>query len=137
MTITSPALAVDAILFDSVGRLLLIKRRFPPFIDQFALPGGFVDYGETVESAVRRELKEETGIDATVERLVGVFSDPARDPRRHIVSIAFLMRAEKQKPAGGDDAASAEFRDDWKTVELAFDHRQIVNAAIANLKSKA
>lgn len=133
MTVNSPALSVDAILFDASGRLLLIRRKFPPYVGQFALPGGFVDYGETVEDAVRRELKEETGIDADIDKLVGVFSDPGRDPRRHNVSVAFLMQAEAQQPEGGDDAESAEFRADWKSVELAFDHRQIVNAALAIL----
>ena len=135
MTTNSPVLSVDAIVFDPEGRLLLIRRKYPPFVGEFALPGGFVDYGETVEHAVRRELKEETGIDAHIEKLVGIFSNPERDPRRHNVSVAFLMKAKSQNPIGGDDAESAEFRDDWKTVKLAFDHREIVNAALAILNT--
>lgn len=125
----TPLLSVDAVLFDSAGRLLLVRRRYPPFVGQHALPGGFVDVGERVEDAVRRELLEETGVTATVARLVGVYSDPARDPRRHNVSIAFLMTAADQIPVGGDDAASASFIDDWRRVPLAFDHRQIVDDA--------
>lgn len=130
MDIKSPALSVDAILFDEHGRLLLIKRKFPPFQGQYALPGGFVEYGETVESAVVRELKEETGITAAIRILVGVYSAPDRDPRRHNVSVAFLMSADPQKPVGGDDAASAEFATDWTKLSLAFDHAQMVADAI-------
>lgn len=125
----SPALSVDAILFDQQGRLLLIRRKYPPFQGQYALPGGFVDYGETVEAAVQRELEEETGIRTGIARLIGVYSAPDRDPRRHNVSVAFLMQASSQLPVGGDDAASAAYVDDWKDVELAFDHRRIVDDA--------
>lgn len=130
MEIKSPALSVDAILFDAQGRLLLIKRKFPPFQGQYALPGGFVDYGETVEHAVARELLEETGVTASVGRLVGVYSAPDRDPRRHNVSVAFLMSAPPQVPQGGDDAASAEFVANWREVTLAFDHSRMVQDAI-------
>ena len=125
----SPALSVDAVVFDDQGRLLLIQRKYPPFQGQYALPGGFVDYGETVEDAVQRELLEETGIRTGIERLVGVYSAPQRDPRRHNVSVAFLMQPSPQLPVGGDDAASAAYVDNWREVELAFDHRQIADDA--------
>lgn len=85
----SPALAVDAIIVDR-GALILIKRRFPPFQGQWAFPGGYVDDGETVEEALKREVKEETGLDVVPHRLVGVYSDPHRDPRHHVVSTCFL-----------------------------------------------
>lgn len=130
----SPALSVDAVLFDQQGRLLLIRRKYPPYQGQYALPGGFVDYGETVEAAVQRELEEETGIRTGITRLVGVYSAPDRDPRRHNVSVAFLMQPSPQQPVGGDDAASAAYVDDWKDVELAFDHRRIVDDACRILK---
>ena len=132
----SPALSVDAVLFDQQGRLLLIRRKYPPFQGQYALPGGFVDCGETVEAAVQRELEEETGIRTDINRLVGVYSAPDRDPRRHNVSVAFLMKPSPQQPVGGDDAASAAYIDDWKVVELAFDHRRIVDDACKALKGQ-
>ncbi len=130
----SPALSVDAILFDQQGRLLLIRREYPPFQGQYALPGGFVEYGETVEAAVQRELEEETGVRTGITRLVGVYSAPDRDPRRHNVSVAFLMQPSAQQPVSGDDAASAAYIDNWKDVELAFDHRRIVDDACRILK---
>ena len=132
----SPALSVDAVLFDQQGRLLLIRRKYPPYQGQYALPGGFVDYGETVEAAVQRELEEETGIRTGTGRLVGVYSAPDRDPRRHNVSVAFLMQPSPQQPVGGDDAASAAYVDDWRDVELAFDHRRIVDDACRILKGQ-
>jgi 8-oxo-dGTP diphosphatase len=132
----SPALSVDAVLFDQQGRLLLIRRKYPPYQGQYALPGGFVDYGETVEAAVQRELEEETGIRTGTGRLVGVYSAPDRDPRRHNVSVAFLMQPSPQQPVGGDDAASAAYVDDWRDVELAFDHRRIVDDACRILQGQ-
>lgn len=89
-----------------------------------------MDYGETVESAVTRELLEETGISAVIRKLVGVYSAPDRDPRRHNVSVAFLMSAAPQTPVGGDDAATAEFVSDWTKLSLAFDHSQMVADAV-------
>lgn len=126
-----PLLAADCVVFDERG-LLLIRRRNPPFRRQFALPGGFVEIGETVEAAALRELKEETGLDGRILRLVGVYSDPKRDPRGHTVSIVFRVSVDgTAQPIGGDDAEHAEFVDDWRTVALAFDHRRIVDEAIS------
>lgn len=103
-----------------------MKRAQAPFKGRWALPGGFVTYGERVEAAALRELKEETGVDATILRLVGVYSDARRDPRGHTVSVAFLMRPRSTKVVGGDDAAEAEFVADWRGLKLAFDHARIV-----------
>lgn len=127
-----PALTVDCVVFDADGRLLLIRRGRPPFKGCYALPGGFVEYGERLEDAAARELAEETGVHAAPERLIGVYSDPARDPRGHVVSAAFLFRLPPgpHEARGGDDAASAEFRRDWRDLDLAFDHADILNDAL-------
>ncbi len=122
----SPGLTVDCVVFDESDRLLLIRRRNEPYKDGYALPGGFVEVGETVEAAALRELKEETGIGGRIEQLVGVYSDPARDPRAHNVSTAFLVSAIDLTPKAGDDAAAAEFVSDWRSVSFAFDHAKIV-----------
>jgi 8-oxo-dGTP diphosphatase len=127
----SPSLAADCVVFDPQGRLLLIRRKNPPFQGQYALPGGFVEYGETTEQAAARELLEETGLRATALDLIGVYSDPHRDPRGHMVSIAYLVRVEAFAPKAGDDAAQAEFVADWRELALAFDHSTIAAAGQA------
>ncbi len=128
-----PSLTVDCVVFDKDERLLLIRRRNPPFQGEYALPGGFVDIGETVEAAALRELKEETGLSCKIENLVGVYSDPKRDPRRHTVSVAYRVSVPAgAKSVGGDDAEHAEFVVDWRGASLAFDHRTIVEDALAN-----
>ena len=132
--IEQPLLTVDCVVFDRSGRLLLIKRRHAPFKGRYALPGGFVEVGETVEQAALRELKEETGIEGKIVRLIGVYSEPKRDPRGHTVSVAFQVRPRSTKPVGGDDAVSAEFVEEWRDHKLAFDHDKIVAAACAALK---
>lgn len=122
----TPLLTADCVVFDRDGRLLLIRRRRAPFRDRYALPGGFVDIGETVEHAALRELREETGIEGRIVRLIGVYSEPKRDPRGHTVSTAFLIRPRSTKVQGGDDALSAAFEADWRGLKLAFDHARIV-----------
>ncbi|MFM9942072.1 MAG: NUDIX domain-containing protein [Hyphomicrobiaceae bacterium] len=126
----TPLLAVDCVAFDGKGRLLLIRRGNPPFQGQYALPGGFVDVGETVEDACRRELMEETGIKAGKLTLVGVYSDPNRDPRGHTVSPAFLTRIRRATPKAGDDARAAAWVESWQRLKLAFDHNKIVRDAV-------
>jgi len=126
-----PALTVDCVCFDSQGRVLLVRRGNPPFKGAYALPGGFVEAGETVEAACRRELQEETGIEAGELRLVGVFSDPGRDPRGPTVSIAYLSVIQSGAPEAGSDAAAAEWVRDWRDERLAFDHAAIIAAAAA------
>lgn len=121
-----PALTVDCVAFDPEGRVLLIRRGHPPFEGAYALPGGFVEIGETVEAACRRELLEETGVRAGPLRLIGVYSDPGRDPRGHTVAVAYLTEIEGQTPAAGSDAAAAEWVADWPSADLAFDHADIV-----------
>lgn len=86
---------------------MLIRRNNPPYQGCYALPGGFVEIGETVEEAAIREAWEETGLDINLLGLVGVYSDPARDPRGHVVSVAFLARGSGRLQSGSD-ARSAE-----------------------------
>ena len=126
-----PALAADCVVFDKSGRLLLIRRKNPPFQGHYALPGGFVDYGERMEDAALRELREETGIEGRIIRLVGVYSRPDRDPRGHCVSAAYLIEPGVASPIAGDDAAAAEFVSNFRAVKLAFDHVEIVADALA------
>ena len=130
----NPSLAVDTVVFDRAGNLLLIRRANAPFKGRYALPGGFVEVGETVEAAALRELREETGLKAKAPRLIGVYSNPKRDPRGHVVSIAFLIFVDQAKPKGGDAARSATFVDKWRDLKLAFDHNQIVADALKLIK---
>ncbi len=126
-----PALAADCVVFDKQGRLLLVRRKFPPFQGLFALPGGFMEYGERMEEAALRELREETGIEGRIVRLVGVYSRPDRDPRGHCVSAAYLIEADRYEAVAGDDAADAEFVENFRSEKLAFDHDEIVADALA------
>ena len=132
----TPVLATDCIVFDRGGRVLLIRRGRPPFKGRYALPGGFVEIGETVETACRRELKEETGVGVRDLKLVGVYSDPKRDPRGHTCSVAYLARVDGAEPSTGDDAAAAGWVADWRSVKLAFDHADIL-ADAATLRARS
>lgn len=121
----TPKLTADAIaLLD--GRLVLVKRGNPPFKGMHALPGGFVEVGETVERAVVREFLEETGLEARIVRLLGIYSDPKRDPRFHTASAVFELEITGGSLKGGDDAAEAVALPLDRIPELAFDHGLIV-----------
>lgn len=122
----TPALTADCVVIDARQRLLLVRRKYAPFKGQYALPGGFVEVGETVEDACRRELLEEAGVRAGRLQLIGVYSDPNRDPRGHTCTVAFLARIRSTKPNAGDDAAAAEWVENWSKVDLAFDHAKIL-----------
>ena len=111
------------------GKVLLIRRRNPP--PGWALPGGFVDYGEAIESAAVRELREETGLTAVSLRLLGVYSAPDRDPRFHTITTAFLADTEGELRAGDDASEAAWFRLSELPSEIAFDHRRIIADALA------
>jgi 8-oxo-dGTP diphosphatase len=115
---------VDVVILLPGDRVVLVRRRFPP--PGWALPGGFVDAGETLEAAAAREAREETGLEVELTDLVWIYSDPRRDPRQHTVSTVFLARASGE-PRGGDDAAEAgAFRWDALPSPLAFDHAEIL-----------
>lgn len=106
------------------GMVVLIERKNAPH--GWALPGGFVDEGESVEDAVLREIKEETGLDVELMRQFHTYSDPKRDPRGHSLSVVFIARGYG-KPRAGDDAGKAELYHQFNLPEsIAFDHRQIL-----------
>lgn len=121
----SPRLAVDAVIRIRNG-VVLVRRRNPPFQGKWALPGGFVKYGERVEEALVREVKEETGLKVKVDRLLGVYSDPLRDPRGHIVSVCFLAKVVGGHMRAGSDAAEVRVFEKIPWEELAFDHAKIL-----------
>ena len=120
----TPLFSVDAIIELEDG-IVLIKRLNPPY--GWAIPGGFVDIGETIEDAVCREMKEETGLDINLVRQFHTYSDPKRDPRQHTITTVFIATASG-RPVAGDDAKEAEvFTRDTLPEDLAFDHKQILD----------
>ncbi|MEE1117175.1 NUDIX hydrolase [Methanosphaera sp.] len=123
----NPALTVDTIIIED-NKVILIKRLNNPFKDHWAIPGGFVEYGEKVEDAAVREAKEETGLDIELTKLVGVYSDPDRDPRGHTVTVAFLSKIIGGTLKSDSDAKDAKFIDisELKNMKLAFDHNEIL-----------
>jgi O-acetyl-ADP-ribose deacetylase (regulator of RNase III)/ADP-ribose pyrophosphatase YjhB (NUDIX family) len=120
-----PFMTVDAIIEKEDESIVVIERSNPPF--GFALPGGFVDYGESLEDAVTREAKEETGLDIIELRQFHTYSKPSRDPRFHTIGTVFIAQA-KGRPKAGDDAAGlkvVKLREALK-LDFAFDHKQII-----------
>jgi len=135
----TPLLTVDAVILYEKDKLVLIRRKNPPYQGEYAIPGGFVDIGETVENACIREAKEETNIDIKLLKLIGVYSDPNRDPRGHTVSIAYLCEPlPKSEPKAQDDAAALEILplSRISSIKLAFDHRKIIedSGILSNLQ---
>ena len=127
-----PRLTVDAFVRDRRGRLLLIRRGRPPFLGSWALPGGFCEYGETTEECCARETKEETGITVRVGLLLGVYSDPGRDPRWHTVTVLYEASPLGGKAKGSDDAAEARWfsRNELASLDYAFDHGEIIRGRL-------
>ncbi len=130
----APRLTVDAVILLPGERIVLVRRKYPP--PGWALPGGFVDFGENLDAACIREAREETGLDIALETQLFTYGDPRRDPRGHTVSTVYLARAEGE-PVGGDDAAEArafsESEIPWD--ELAFDHAEILRDALEFLRT--
>lgn len=122
----NPVPTVDVVIFEPGRGVVLVERANEP--PGWALPGGFVDYGETVEAAAVREALEETGLKVALTGLVGVYSDPARDPRQHTMSVVYTAQAPAgAEPVGGDDAARAQFFPlELLPENLAFDHARIL-----------
>jgi ADP-ribose pyrophosphatase YjhB (NUDIX family) len=119
----APIPTVDIIIKNNNG-ILLIKRKNPP--EGWALPGGFVDYGESLESAAVREAKEETGLDVELTRQFHTYSEPERDPRHHTITTVFIAKAAGKAVAGDDAKEVGMFGRDALPEQIAFDHRNII-----------
>ena len=127
----NPTPTVDVIL-ERESKILMVRRKKDPYKDHLALPGGFVNEGETVEDAMKREAMEETSLEIHPIDVLGVYSDPRRDPRKHIVTVVFVGIIVSGDLRANDDAASIE----WIQLDsidqlqqqkmLAFDHAQIL-----------
>ncbi len=125
-------LTVDIVLLAGQD-ILLIRRKNEPFINQWALPGGFVDPGENLEEAALRELEEETGISFSAERLkqIGAFGEPERDPRGRTVSVAYCISLhEKPLAEAGSDASDVSWFPLKNLPKLAFDHADIIGTTL-------
>ena len=125
--------AVDAIIDDNQGNIILIKRKYPPYKDYYALPGGAVEKGESLKQAVIREIKEETNLDITIESKIGVYDKPGRDPRGDVHSTAYKCRiiGSKDEIKSGDDSKDViviSFKE-LKNIKLAFDHKEMLKDA--------
>ena len=132
-----PSITTDIFIFDDNFNFILIKRKNDPYKDCWALPGGFVEYGESVESAAVREAKEETSIDVELKDLVNVYSKPDRDPRGHTITIAFTAKGNFSDGKADDDASdiaifSLEKLDE---IDIAFDHKQIIRDCLNKAKN--
>ncbi len=123
MSHRQPKLTVDVIIKCGEG-IILIERKNPPY--GWAIPGGFVDYGETVEDAALREAKEETSLDVKNLKQFYVYSDPHRDPRGHTVSVVFTGEADGTPKAGGDAKNIGIFTKTILPDNIAFDHKKIL-----------
>lgn len=135
-----PAVTTDCVIFGYEQKeglsVLLIKRGIEPYKDSWAFPGGFIRMDEDAETGARRELREETGLDAAYVEQFGCFSDVHRDPRERVITIAFYALVKKTEVKGGDDAADAHWFPIDNIPSLAFDHDRILRVALQTLKEK-
>ena len=125
----SPSITVDGVVL-SGGEVLLVKRARPPFENMWALPGGFVRYGERLSEAAVREVEEETGLRCEILQFVGFEDSPLRDPRGHTITAVFLLEVTGGELRGGDDASEARFFSPNNLPPLAFDHGDILKKAL-------
>lgn len=121
-----PVLTTDG-LITKRDKILLVKRDIEPFQGFWVLPGGHVDYNEKVEQAIKREMKEELGVMVEIKNLVGVYSDPERDPRYHSVSVAYELKKRPGEISLNDEAGAFDFfHPDNLPYKMGFDHRKII-----------
>lgn len=127
----NPTPTIDVILQENTNsnRILVIKRAKDPFEGHLSLPGGFVNYGETVEDAAKREAEEELSVKVELLDILGVYSNPERDPRGHIMSVTFIAKIVEGEVRANDDAAEFEWIDieNMENLNLAFDHLKILS----------
>ncbi|MGM0649964.1 MAG: NUDIX domain-containing protein [Bacteroidota bacterium] len=135
-----PMVTVDALVFTGNAddrHVLLIYRKNPPFKGYWALPGGFIEMDESLEHAVVRELKEETGLEIPGFRQLQAFGKPNRDPRGRTISVVFIKQLDKfQEPKAGDDAEKAAWFSLAKLPPLAFDHDKIIKVGLKFISDK-
>ena len=124
----NPIPTVDAIIQKS-SSILLVKRKKDPYKNQFALPGGFVNEGETIEEAIEREVYEETSLKVHPIDILGVYSDPTRDPRGHMMTVVFIVLMIRGTPTAGDDAKEISWIpiEKLNDIEIPFDHKLVIN----------
>ena len=124
---------VDAVIEDNAGNVVLIRRKYPPFQDYYALPGGFIEKGESSANALVREVKEETNLDVRILNKIGLYIEEGRDPRGNIHSTAYKCSiiGDISKMRSGDDSRKVELlpKNQLKDIELAFDHKKILEDA--------
>ncbi|MEE8359064.1 MAG: NUDIX hydrolase [Candidatus Hydrothermarchaeales archaeon] len=121
-----PGVTVDAVV-EVDYKILLIKRKNAPYKGKWALPGGFIEYGESAEDAVKREVFEESSLKIEITGLIGVYSDPGRDPRGHVISICFRAKGRGKEKSGSDAMDARLFKlDEALKEDLAFDHEKIL-----------
>lgn len=131
----TPYLAIDCVILNDKNEVLLIKKTHNLFKDHWAIPGGHVEYGETVESAVAREVKEEVGLTIDNPSLFGVYSDPSRDPRYHLVAILYIVRNFKGDIKGNyESSEQIFFKLDQLPEKIVADHRTMLNDVSVWLK---
>jgi 8-oxo-dGTP diphosphatase len=131
----TPYLVADALVIKRAKEIeiLLVKRKSGAFIGHWALPGGFVEIGETLKNAAAREVLEETGLKVSPKKIIGIYDDPKRDPRGHMVSVAFLckMKGGKLKPQEEEVSETRFFAlPEIRKLKIAFDHRKIIRDAL-------
>ncbi len=137
-----PSVTVDIVILTVMEqdlRVLLIRRKLPPYQDLWAVPGGFVGMRESLDAAARRELHEETGVDNVYLEQLYTFGDPDRDPRTRVITVAYyaLLEAGKLKTLrAGSDAGEVKWWSMYSLPELAFDHRQILDYTLQRLRGK-
>ena len=125
----SPSITADGILIKN-QQILLVKRKNQPFKGKWALPGGFVEYGEKTEDTVIREVLEETGLKTKINQLAAVYSDPDRDPRGHTITVAYILDIIGGELVAGDDASDVKFFNVKELPDLSFDHSKIINEVL-------